>query len=92
MAARRLLVIADVFPIRDRGLLLAPSIPVGEVTDLRFDTELRAELRTPDGGARPVAAWLTIPRITPVPVAPMASVLLCGESPDSVPIASEVWL
>jgi hypothetical protein len=92
MAARRLLVITEVFPMRDRGLLLAPSIPVGELTDLRFDTELRGELRTPDGGTRPVSAWLTIPRVTPMPVAPLASVLLRGESRGSVPIDSEVWL
>lgn len=84
---RRLLVVSDTFRVRDRGVVLAPNVPL-HVLGESLQQKIRVGVCTPSGQARTVDAIVTLPIVDP----PAYVLILLTARKDDVPAGSEIWL
>jgi hypothetical protein len=70
--------------------VVAPFVPLDELSDQLFNAEVPLELRTPEGESRSTKGVLTVPR--PANLAGMlAAILLRGGTKATVAVGTEVW-
>jgi hypothetical protein len=89
---RLMLRVDQTFAVRERGVVVAPFLPVAELADVRFGVKVRVELRRPDGTRQTVLGSMNIPRIVRTEGPRLVGCLLLHDIDKSdVPIGSEVW-
>jgi hypothetical protein len=93
LAGKHLLTVEDMFEIRERGVILAPDIPVSECSGPRFQTVM---LKRPDGSTLTMQSGCNIPFINPLrPDGQPHSVgyvcMLNGIEKPEIPVGTEIW-
>lgn len=89
---RRLLVAHDTFVIRNRGLVLAPDVPLHRLPG-SWQQKTRVGVCAPRGQARAFDALVAIPFVSPLNLERNLAytITLSGASSEEVPSGSEVW-
>jgi hypothetical protein len=93
LAGKHLLTVEVTFAIRERGVILAPDIPISGFNGPRFQT---VTLKRPDGSTLTMQAEFNIPFINPLrpddqPHAVGYVCMLKGIEKPEIPVGTEIW-
>jgi hypothetical protein len=85
-----LLVVKDRFQLRNRGLALAPHLPIGSVPHQKLGSILQTRLERPDGTTKITEAIINLEHFNPG-----GYKLICyiqNTALGAIPLGTKVWL